>query len=96
IPGKELPHVFERFRQADGSATRRHSGMGIGLTLSRSLVELHGGAIWADSVSGQGSRFTFTLPIPLGERWASEESRESRVKGRDSGDEPVVLPGSRL
>ena len=82
IPGKELPHVFERFRQADGSATRRHSGMGIGLTLSRSLVELHGGAIWADSVSGQGSRFTFTLPIPLGERWSSEErvlSRQSSV-----------------
>jgi len=75
IPEKELTHVFERFRQADGSATRRHSGMGIGLTLSRSLVELHGGAIWADSASGQGSRFTFSLPIPPAER-----------RGTDSGE----------
>ena len=72
IPEKELTHVFERFRQADGSATRRHSGMGIGLTLSRSLVELHGGAIWADSESGHGSRFTFSLPIPPVERRVSE------------------------
>ncbi len=72
IPEKELTHVFERFRQADGSATRRHSGMGIGLTLSRSLVELHGGAIWADSASGQGSRFTFSLPIPPAERRVSD------------------------
>ncbi len=72
IPENELTHVFERFRQADGSATRRHSGMGIGLTLSRSLVELHGGAIWADSESGHGSRFTFSLPIPPAERRVSD------------------------
>ncbi|MGH9364852.1 MAG: ATP-binding protein [Thermoanaerobaculia bacterium] len=63
IPESELPHVFERFRQADGSPTRRHPGMGIGLSLSRSLVELHGGTIWAESMVGHGSRFTFTLPI---------------------------------
>ncbi len=87
IPEKELPHVFERFRQADGSATRRHSGMGIGLALSRSLVELHGGAIWANSEPGRGSRFTFSLPIPTGERRTPEESRESRVEGRQSNDE---------
>jgi signal transduction histidine kinase/HAMP domain-containing protein len=72
IPKEELKHVFERFRQADGSATRRHSGMGIGLTLSRSLVELHGGAIWADSESGLGSRFTFSLPIPASTRHVGE------------------------
>jgi signal transduction histidine kinase len=63
IPESELPHVFERFRQVDGSATRRHPGMGIGLSLARSLVELHGGAIWAQSRVGQGSRFTFSLPL---------------------------------
>ncbi len=74
IPEKELTHVFERFRQADGSATRRHSGMGIGLALSRSLVELHGGAIWADSESGRGSRFTFSLPIPPGTKPAGEST----------------------
>jgi signal transduction histidine kinase len=63
IPESELPHVFERFRQVDGSATRGHAGMGIGLALARSLVELHGGAIWASSIVGQGSRFTFALQI---------------------------------
>jgi signal transduction histidine kinase len=67
IPESELPHVFERFRQVDGSATRGHAGMGIGLALARSLVELHGGTIWASSVVGQGSRFTFALPIRHGE-----------------------------
>jgi signal transduction histidine kinase/HAMP domain-containing protein len=64
IPESELPHVFERFRQVDGSATRGHAGMGIGLALARSLVELHGGTIWASSVVGQGSRFTFAIPSP--------------------------------
>jgi signal transduction histidine kinase len=68
IPESELPHVFERFRQVDGSATRGHAGMGIGLALARSLVELHGGSIWASSVVGQGSRFTLALPIRGPER----------------------------
>ncbi len=63
IPPPDLPHVFERFRQVDGSATRSHPGMGIGLSLARELVELHGGTIWAESEVGQGSRFTFSLPI---------------------------------
>ncbi len=70
IPESELPYVFERFRQVDGSATRDHAGMGIGLALARSLVELHGGTIWASSVVGQGSRFTFALPIRPAERRA--------------------------
>ncbi len=68
IPESDLPHVFERFRQVDGSPTRRHPGMGIGLALVRSLVELHGGSIWAESVVGHGSRFTFSLPISVTER----------------------------
>jgi signal transduction histidine kinase len=72
IPTTELPHVFERFRQVDGSPTRQHAGMGIGLALARSLVELHGGTIWADSVVGKGSRFTFTLPIRTGDRRSGE------------------------
>jgi signal transduction histidine kinase len=72
IPESELPHVFERFRQVDGSPTRQHAGMGIGLALARSLVELHGGAIWAESVVGKGSRFTFTLPIRPADRRAGE------------------------
>jgi signal transduction histidine kinase len=73
IPANEIPHVFERFRQVDGSPTRQHAGMGIGLALARSLVELHGGTIWADSVVGKGSRFTFTLPIRTGDRRSGEQ-----------------------
>jgi signal transduction histidine kinase len=68
IPEGDLPHIFERFRQVDGSPTRRHPGMGIGLALARSLVELHGGAIWAESRVGEGSRFTFSLPMSAAER----------------------------
>ncbi len=73
IPPLELPHVFERFRQVDGSATRSHPGMGIGLSLARDLVELHGGTIWAESEVGQGSRFFFSLPIRAWRRSSEAE-----------------------
>lgn len=80
IPESELPHVFERFRQVDGSPTRRFPGMGIGLSLARSLVELHGGAIWAESVVGHGSRFSFTLPLrPVGRRLERAEPTAGHV-----------------
>jgi PAS domain S-box-containing protein len=59
-----LPHVFEMFRQADGSNIRRHGGLGIGLALVRQLVQLHGGAIEAESDGpNKGSRFTIRLPL---------------------------------
>ncbi len=61
-----LPHVFERFRQADASSTRRHGGLGLGLTLVKHLVEAHGGTVAADSAGpNQGAAFTVTLPIAL-------------------------------
>jgi PAS domain S-box-containing protein len=59
-----LPHVFDRFRQADGSTTRRHGGLGLGLSIVRHLVELHGGEARAESPGrGQGTTFTIELPI---------------------------------
>jgi signal transduction histidine kinase/ActR/RegA family two-component response regulator len=60
-----LPHVFERFRQADSSATRNHGGLGLGLAIVKQLAELHGGTVSASSAGlGQGATFTLELPIP--------------------------------
>jgi signal transduction histidine kinase/two-component SAPR family response regulator len=59
-----LPYVFDRFRQADSTSTRSHSGLGIGLAIVRHVVELHGGSVRAESAGrGQGATFVFDLPI---------------------------------
>lgn len=67
IDPRFLPHVFEMFRQADGSNRRRHGGLGIGLALVKQLVQLHGGSITAESDGpGEGARFTVRLPLMRG------------------------------
>ena len=59
-----LPHIFERFRQADSSASRSHGGLGLGLSIVRHLVEMHGGSVRAMSDGlGHGAQFIVTLPI---------------------------------
>jgi signal transduction histidine kinase len=62
IDANDLPLIFERFRQIDGSSTRTYRGMGIGLALAKAFVELHGGTIQVDSQPGLGTTFRIRLP----------------------------------
>jgi signal transduction histidine kinase len=68
IPENQLDHIFERFVRGDAGLTQRVGGTGLGLAISKSLVELHGGTIEAESTQGEGSTFRFRLPLrPLAE-----------------------------
>ncbi|HEX8834379.1 MAG TPA: PAS domain S-box protein, partial [Abditibacteriaceae bacterium] len=96
-----LPHIFERFRQADQSSTRSHGGLGLGLAIVRHVVEMHGGAVEADS-PGLGMGTTFTVKLPIIATRSSEVSSqkaEARVHpttsiGRGASFEcPDVLRG---
>lgn len=73
-----LPFVFDRFRQADGSTTRAHGGLGLGLAIVRHLVELHGGTAAADS-AGTGTGATFTVRLPIHAPPVSEEEPAAKV-----------------
>jgi len=65
IPFEQLETIFERFRQVDASDHREKGGTGLGLPISRAIIEQHAGRIWAESVPGEGATFRITLPLPL-------------------------------
>jgi len=89
IPAEQLDRVFERFTQADSSTTRRFGGSGLGLTISKRLVELMGGRIWCESTVNNGSVFSFVVPFEI---WAGSPSRVT-VPG--TGPE-LPLPALRI
>ena len=91
-----LPYVFDPFRQADSSSARRQGGLGLGLALAERLVEMHGGAIKAESDGeGRGATFTVTLPTRSGNRAISEMNAIELSKTLDAGDQPN-LAGLRI
>ena len=81
IPAEKLGRVFERFTQADSSTTRRFGGSGLGLTISKRLVELMGGRIWAESKVREGSVFAFAAPFEI---WAAPHRPTDAPVGTDS------------
>jgi signal transduction histidine kinase len=86
IPSDFLPHVFDRFRQADGSTSRRHGGLGLGLAIADALAKLHGGRLQAKSDGvGHGSSFTFRIGLVAADSVAPEkvEQRRRSFKGLD-------------
>ena len=87
-----LPFVFDRFRQADSSSTRAHSGLGLGLALVKHLVELHGGTVAAES-GGQGKGATFTIRLPAASP-APEEGDQAIPSRRLARTVPAAPPSS--
>jgi CheY-like chemotaxis protein len=86
-----LPHVFERFRQGDASTTRRHGGLGLGLSIVKHLIEQHGGTVRAES-EGEGRGATFTIFLPL----AKPHATAARPDRQPAFPRPVRAPEMTL
>lgn len=84
-----LPHIFERFQQADSTTTRAHEGLGLGLAIVHNLVELHGGTVFAES-SGGGQGAIFTVKLPL------IEDTSEQVRSNEPEEHSLPLKGLRV
>jgi signal transduction histidine kinase len=90
-----LPQLFTRFRQADGTTSRRHGGLGLGLSIVASLVRLHGGEVRAAS-DGPGKGATFTVTLPLAPVRSSPEAGDAAIAGLGSTPSAGTLAGVRI
>ena len=92
-----LPFIFDRFRQADSSSRRAHTGLGLGLALVKHLVELHGGSVGAQSDGeGLGATFVVKLPVALADTTADQVARAQAVTRSDGRGPRTVLHGLRV
>lgn len=96
ISPEDQKKIFNLFQQLDSSHSRSHEGTGVGLALSRRLVEMHGGQLWVESELGEGSRFAFTLPLTPGRSRAGDQppveaSPPPQVEPEISRGQPLVL-----
>jgi signal transduction histidine kinase/CheY-like chemotaxis protein len=97
IAPEDKERIFEEFQQVDSGTTRSHEGMGLGLAISKRFVEMHGGRIWVESELGEGSTFSFTLPVGSQpwDRSSSAQAGPARVEATPTpisdGEKPVLL-----
>ena len=94
IKAEVLPHIFERFRQADSSLTRKHGGLGLGLAIAKHIVEMHGGSIEADS-PGEDLGAKFTVKFPIACRRPQDAAPDDDVGELPSIDGLSLTPGTR-